>query len=192
MLQHCKANSRCSQPSKSMVMEHIVQPKNYANGLCFVVFYSGKVSTEFIYILRRYFLATGTIHDRSLKRKCCHFDEIFITGCTESCHFDNFRCSQWWRFHQNDDIFVSVAMTSSNGNIFCVTGPLCGEFTGDRWIPITKASVFVDFRLIKRLSKQSWGWWFETPSRSLWRHCNAHDYTNVSEAALKDMGKYVT
>ena len=25
--------------------------------------------------------------------------------------------------------------------------------------------------LNKRLSKQSWGWWFETPSRSLWRHC---------------------
>ena len=24
-----------------------------------------------------------------------------------------------------------------------------------------------------RLSKQSWGWWFETLSRSLWRHCNA-------------------
>ena len=26
-------------------------------------------------------------------------------------------------------------MTSSNGIIFRVTGPLCGEFTGDRWIP---------------------------------------------------------
>ena len=26
--------------------------------------------------------------------------------------------------------------------------------------------------LNKRLSKQSWGWWFETSSRSLWRHCN--------------------
>ena len=31
-------------------------------------------------------------------------------------------------------------MTSSNGNIFRVTGPLCGEFTGHRWIPHTKAS----------------------------------------------------
>ena len=31
--------------------------------------------------------------------------------------------------------------------------------------------------LNKRLSKQSWGCWFETPSRSLWRHCNAlRDY----------------
>ena len=31
-------------------------------------------------------------------------------------------------------------MMSSSGNIFRVTGPLCGEFTGDRWIPFTKAS----------------------------------------------------
>ena len=31
-------------------------------------------------------------------------------------------------------------MSSSNGNIFRVTGPLCGEFTGPRWIPRTKVS----------------------------------------------------
>ena len=68
-------------------------------------------------------------------------------------------------------------MTSWNGNIFCVTGHLCGEYTGHRWIPLTKAydaeiDVFFDLRLNKRFSKQSWGWWFETPSRSLWRHRN--------------------
>ena len=59
-------------------------------------------------------------------------------------------------------------MTSSNGNIFRVTGHLCGEFTSDAdlWC-------FFDLRLNKRLNKQSWGWWFETPSRSLSRHCNA-------------------
>ena len=32
--------------------------------------------------------------------------------------------------------------------------------------------VFFDLCLNKRPSKQSWGWWFETPSRSLRRHCN--------------------
>ena len=70
-------------------------------------------------------------------------------------------------------------MTSSNGNIFRVTGHLCGEFTGPRWTPCTKASdaelwwfLQVDLRLNKRLSKPSWGWWFETLSRPLWRHCN--------------------
>ena len=33
-----------------------------------------------------------------------------------------------------------ITMTSSNGNIFRVTGHLGGEFTGPRWIPHTKAS----------------------------------------------------
>ena len=32
--------------------------------------------------------------------------------------------------------------------------------------------VFFDLRINKGLSKHSWGWWFETPLRSLWRHCN--------------------
>ena len=35
---------------------------------------------------------------------------------------------------------IRVVMTSSNENILRVTGLLCGEFTGDRWIPLTKAS----------------------------------------------------
>ena len=71
-------------------------------------------------------------------------------------------------------------MTSSNGNIFRVTGPLCGEFTGPRWIPRTKASdaerwcflwsaaEWTVERLNKWLSKQSWGWWFETLPGPLW------------------------
>ena len=70
-------------------------------------------------------------------------------------------------------------MTSSNGNIFRVTGPLCGEFTGPGEFlaqrPVTWSfDVFFDLRLNKRLSKQSWGWWFETLSRPLWRHCNGY------------------
>ena len=68
-------------------------------------------------------------------------------------------------------------MTSSNGNIFRVTGPLCGEFTGPGEFPtqrpVTRSfDVFFDLRLDKRLSKQLWGWWLETPSWSLWRQCN--------------------
>ena len=62
-------------------------------------------------------------------------------------------------------------MTSSNGNIFRVTGPLCGEFTDD----ITNASdaeLWCFLWLNKRWSKQSRHWWFETPSRSLWRPCD--------------------
>ena len=38
----------------------------------------------------------------------CHFKEIFITGCTRSCQNDNFLCSQWRKFPQNDDVFITV------------------------------------------------------------------------------------
>ena len=39
--------------------------------------------------------------------------------------------------------------------------------------PVTRSfHVFFDLRLNKRLSKQLWDWWFETPPRSLWRHSN--------------------
>ena len=57
-------------------------------------------------------------------------------------------------------------MTSSNGEF---TGP--GEFPAQR--PVTGSfDVFVDLRLNKQLSKQPWGWWFETPLWSLWRQFN--------------------
>ena len=47
-----------------------------------------------------------------------------------------------------------------------------GEFPAQR--PVTQSfDVFFDLRPNKRLSKQSWGWWFETPPWSLWRHGNA-------------------
>ena len=69
-------------------------------------------------------------------------------------------------------LMANFMMASSNGNIFRVTGPLCGEFTGTQR-PVTRSfDVFFDLRLNKRWSKQPWDWWFETPSWSLWRQCN--------------------
>ena len=80
-------------------------------------------------------------------------------------------------------------MTSSNGNIFCVTGHLCGnspvsgEFPAQR--PVTWSfDVFFDLRLNKRLGKQSWGWWFETPSRPLWRHWRLSDGNEVTYVTI--------
>ena len=40
------------------------------------------------------------------------------------------------------------------------------------WPFVRGFDVFFDLRPDKRLSKQSRGWWFETPSHSLWRHRN--------------------
>ena len=70
-----------------------------------------------------------------------------------------------------------IMMTSSNENIFRVTGHLCGEFTGPGEFPtqrpVTRSfDVYFDLCPNKRLSKQWWGWWFETLSCSLWRHRN--------------------
>ena len=45
-------------------------------------------------------------------------------------------------------ITTNFLMTSSNENIFCITGPLCGELTGHQWIPLMKAShksIFLDW-----------------------------------------------
>ena len=77
--------------------------------------------------------------------------------------------------------FKSTMMTSSNGNIFRVTGHLSGEFPPQR--PVTRSfDVFFDLRLNKRLSKQSWGWWFETLWRSLWRLRNdSYGYCNIHQ-----------
>ena len=81
-------------------------------------------------------------------------------------------------FYRSLIVIITVSiMTSSNGNIFHVTGPLCGEFTGHWWFPNSKASdvelwCFFDLRLNKPLSKQSRDWWFETQLGSLWRHYN--------------------
>ena len=68
-------------------------------------------------------------------------------------------------------------MTSSNGNIFRVTGHLCGEspvpgeFPAQK--PVTRSfHAFLDLRLNKPLSKQSWGWRFETLSHPSCRHCD--------------------
>ena len=83
---------------------------------------------------------------------------------------------------------LNSMMTSSNGDIFRVIGHLCGEFTGPRWIPCTKASDAELWRFLwSAFSKQSWGWWFETLPRRLWRHSYAkwiHDKPNALCDAL--------
>ena len=58
--------------------------------------------------------------------------------------------------------------------LFGENPPVTGGFPSQR--PVTRSfDVFLYvfyLRLNKRLSKHSGRWWFETPSRSLWRHCN--------------------
>ena len=72
-------------------------------------------------------------------------------------------CKTWWR-HQMETFSALLAHCVGNS-------PVTGEFPAQR--PVTRSfAVFFDLHLNKRLSKQSWGWWFETSSRTLCRHCN--------------------
>ena len=66
--------------------------------------------------------------------------------------------------------------------------PVSGEFPAQR--PVTRSfDGFFDVRLIKRLSKQSRGWWFETPAWSLWRHRNVVSGSEcIWEAKIKQNG----
>ena len=71
--------------------------------------------------------------------------------------------SPWWR-HQMETFSALLAFCAGNS-------PVPGEFPSQR--QVTRSfDVSLICALNKRLSKQSWGWWFETPSRLLWRHCN--------------------
>ena len=91
-----------------------------------------------------------------------------------------------------------IMMTSSSGNIFRVTGlcavhtPVTGEFPSQK--PVTRIfDVFLDLRPNKRSSKESRGWWFGTPSRSLWRYCNVNRWTDWYGSGLfpKSLSSYM-
>ena len=69
----------------------------------------------------------------------------------------------WWR-HQMETFSALLALCAGNS-------PVNGENPTQR--PVTRSfDVFFDLRLNRWLSKQTWGWWFETPSWPLWRYCN--------------------
>ena len=73
----------------------------------------------------------------------------------------------WWH-HQMETFSALLALCAGNS-------PVPGEFPAQR--PVTWSfDVSFDLCLNKRLSKQWWGWWFETPLSPLWHRCNADKY----------------
>ena len=94
--------------------------------------------------------------------------QMFITTMTPGgCqHYPSYPITvkSWWR-HQMETFSALLALCAGNS-------PVTGEFHTQK--PVTRTfDISFGLRLNKRLSKQSWGWWSETPSRTLWRHCNA-------------------
>ena len=82
----------------------------------------------------------------------------------------------WWR-HQMETFSALLAICAGDS-------PVTGEFPAQR--PVTRSfDVLFDLRLNERLSKQSWGWWFETLSRPLWRHYNGAVITYPAAGPLR-------
>ena len=74
----------------------------------------------------------------------------------------------WWRHHMET---FSAILVPCEWNPQVTVG-----FLSQR--PVKRSfDVFFDLRLNKQLSKQSRCWKFETPWRSLWRHCNDMNFT---------------
>ena len=77
----------------------------------------------------------------------------------------------WWR-HQMEILSALLVICAGNS-------PVPGELPAQR--PVTLSfDVFFDLCPNKQLSKQWRGWWFETPSCLLWRHCNV-DCTHMRD-----------
>ena len=75
-------------------------------------------------------------------------------------------CS-WWR-HQMKAFSVLLVICAGNS-------PVTSKLPAQR--PVMRSfDLYFDLRRNEWLSKQWWGWWFETPSRPLWRHGNVYTY----------------
>ena len=79
-----------------------------------------------------------------------------VKNCTIYSALSSNHGRPWWRL-QMETFSALLAIWAGNS-------PVTGEFPARR--PVTRSfAVWFDLRLNKRLSKQSGGWWFETPSR---------------------------
>ena len=94
---------------------------------------------------------------------------LYVTSCGIPISItadDVSSCSRrsWWR-HQMQTFSALLALCAGNSPV-TVESPHKGH-------AVTRSfNVSFDLRLNKRFGKQSWGWWFETPSHPLWRYRN--------------------
>ena len=115
-------------------------------------------------------------YDTIMQHKC-----MTIEVCTERVifrerHFQ--MCPSWsrCRWKQLIDIMAPSPWWRHQMEIFSALLSFCAGIlpvTAKR--PVTRGfDVFFELRPNKWFSKQWRRWWFETPSRSLWRHWNDH------------------
>ena len=105
-----------------------------------------------------------------------HITEYWFSG-SEEVHIKNlYGLTHWplgytW-WHHGPALLRVTGLCAGNS-------PVTGEFPAQR--PVTRSfDASFDLRLHKHLRKQSWSWWFETPSSSLWHHHNVNDILYVN------------
>ena len=118
---------------------------------------------------------TKNIHSLQLWQLRLYWSCFLVARNSLQYMCDSFTHITWWR-HQMETFSALLDICAGNS-------PVPGEFPAQR--PVTQSfDVFFDLRLNKRLSKQSWGWWFETLPRPLWRHSNECDILRPRPWAL--------
>ena len=85
-----------------------------------------------------------------------------------------------------DDVIMACRENLKKSDL----NPVTGEFPAQRRVGRC-FKVFFGLRLNKRLSKQSWGWWVETPSLSLWRHRDVMITLHIHCIRSNHIGKYL-
>ena len=82
-----------------------------------------------------------------------------------------------WKRHQMETSSALLALCAENS-------PVPGKFPAQS--PVTRSfDAIFELHQNKRLSKQLWGCWFETPLRSLWCHCNDYCTRHLGRSATR-------
>ena len=109
--------------------------------------HQSSVSLAFVWGIHRW--PVNSPHKWSVTRKMFPFGDVIMYHHVSIylgimlepiCHSDSTRHAYILHADGNLFYFVLSCWRHQNGNIFRVTGSLCGKFTGHRWIPRTKAS----------------------------------------------------
>ena len=121
----------------------------------------------------------------TIKKKYCWFPGETVTSAQSGRAV---KFLKWFICMKSGSHVCIPVMTSSNGlfpRYWTFVRRILGSPVNSphKERPVTRSfDAFFDLHLNKRLSIQWQGWWFETPSPSLWRHCNAK-IANVPSAA---------
>ena len=120
---------------------------------------SSALAMEILQSCNKPLISFSVSWSREMWHKTCRYSTVLAIQKANSSEMS----LAWWR-HQIGTFSELPAISAGNSLV-------TGKFPAQRLVT-RSFHVFFYLRLNKWLGKQSWGWWFETPSCSLWRHSN--------------------